>query len=70
MLTMNHFTRRERQVLELLSAGAVNKDIGEVLGIGVETVKEHVYNIMRKTGIHNRVQLAVWFVENRNSQRN
>jgi DNA-binding NarL/FixJ family response regulator len=37
-----------------------NKDIGDVLDISHETVKEHVQHILRKIGVRDRTQAAVW----------
>jgi len=47
----NHFaslTPRERQVMDLVVAGELNKQIGAELGISVITVKAHRGNVMRK----------------------
>jgi DNA-binding NarL/FixJ family response regulator len=42
-----------------------NKRIAEDLGISYETVKEHVQHILRKIGVNDRTQAAVWAVRNR-----
>lgn len=49
---------REEEVLELLSQGKSNADIGEALHIEVGTVKNHVHNILTKLGVANRRQAA------------
>lgn len=57
-------TSRERQVLTLLSDGATNKEIAASLEISYETVKEHVQNVLRKLGVMDRTQAAVWAARN------
>lgn len=42
--------------------GLSNEEISQALGIGVETVKEHVRNILRKLEVNDRTQAAVWAV--------
>jgi DNA-binding CsgD family transcriptional regulator len=42
-------TQRERQVLALQQRGESNKDIAGILGIGVQTVKNHLHHIRVKT---------------------
>ena len=53
------FTRREKEVLEMLVAGRSNKEIGSPLGIGERTVKAHVAKLLRKVGVQNRIALSV-----------
>ena len=52
-------TTRESQVLRHLALGLSNKDIGRSLSISIETVKEHVQNVLRKMGVVDRTQAAV-----------
>lgn len=47
---------REREVLELASRGMPNRRIAEQLGLGEETVKSHVANLMRKLGAGSRTE--------------
>lgn len=53
-------TRREYQVLLHLAYGLSNREIGYSLSISVETVKEHVQNIMRKLDTQDRTAAAFW----------
>ncbi len=53
-------TDREHQVLQRIALGLSNKEIAKQLHISDETVKEHVRNILRKTGQTRRTQAAVW----------
>jgi DNA-binding NarL/FixJ family response regulator len=55
-------TQRESQVLRHMALGLSNKEIGRSLDISVETVKEHVQNILRKIQVSDRTQAAVWAV--------
>lgn len=55
-------TQRESQVLRQLALGLTNKEIAQALEISYETVKEHVQNILRKVGVSDRTQAAVWAV--------
>ncbi len=55
-------TRRESEVLRQLANGLTNKEIAQALGISYETVKEHVQHILRKVGVTDRTQAAVWAV--------
>ena len=55
-------TQREFQVLRHIALGLSNKEIAKSLGISVETVKEHVQSILRKSRAVDRTQIAVWAV--------
>jgi len=55
-------TPREFQVLKIISLGLSNQEIADSLGISIETVKEHVQNILRKLRVKDRTQAAVWAV--------
>jgi DNA-binding NarL/FixJ family response regulator len=51
---------REREVLELLTRGAANKEIAAALKISENTVKNHLKNIMEKLHLENRVQVVAY----------
>lgn len=55
-------TRRESEVLKQLALGLSNKEIAQALNISYETVKEHVQHVLRKLGVSDRTQAAVWAV--------
>ena len=55
-------TQRESEVLHQLALGLTNKEIAQSLQISYETVKEHVQHILRKIGVTDRTQAAVWAV--------
>ena len=50
------FSKRETQVLELLSKGKTNRQIGETLFISESTVKFHVHAILKKLDVGNRTE--------------
>ncbi|HUL57660.1 MAG TPA: response regulator transcription factor [Anaeromyxobacteraceae bacterium] len=51
-------TDREKQVLKLVAEGRSNKEVAEVLGIGVKTAMSHREHVMEKLGVHNRTELV------------
>jgi DNA-binding NarL/FixJ family response regulator len=55
-------TKRESEVLKQLALGLSNKEIAQALAISYETVKEHVQHVLRKLGVSDRTQAAVWAV--------
>lgn len=56
-------TNRELQVLRHVALGLSNREIGFSLKISIETVKEHVQNILRKLDAPDRTAAAVWAVK-------
>ena len=48
-------TDRELEILNLLTLGYRNKEIGEKLFISIPTVKTHIYNIYRKLHVQSRI---------------
>jgi DNA-binding NarL/FixJ family response regulator len=56
-------TPRESQVLAHVAYGLSNEEIARSLEISVETVKEHVQNLLRKLAVNDRTQAAVWAVQ-------
>ncbi len=55
-------TKRENEVLKQLALGLSNKEIAQTLSISYETVKEHVQHVLRKLGVSDRTQAAIWAV--------
>lgn len=51
-------TKREREVIMLLSEGMSNKEIGQKVRISTYTVKSHIHNIMEKLALHTRLEIA------------
>lgn len=57
-------TPRERQVLAHLAFGLSNREISNSMEISLETVKEHVQNVLRKLKTKDRTAAAVWAIRN------
>lgn len=55
-----HLTKRELQILTHLALGLSNREISSLLSISLETVKEHVQNVLRKLKASDRTEAAVW----------
>ncbi|MBN2539719.1 MAG: response regulator transcription factor [Deltaproteobacteria bacterium] len=55
-------TKRERQLLELVSISLTNDEIAERLFISTKTVKTHVRNIFEKLGSRNRVDATLLYI--------
>ena len=51
-------TKREQEVIGLLSDGMSNKEIGQRIHISTYTVKSHIHNIMEKLALHTRLEIA------------
>ena len=58
-------TKRERQVIELISDGYTNKEIAQQLHLSTYTVKSHVHNILEKLALNTRVQIAKYLHDSR-----
>lgn len=57
-------TKRESEVLQLLTDGQSNRTIGETLFISEKTVKNHVSSILQKMGVNDRTQAVVTAIKN------
>ena len=58
-LLSKEFTNREKEVMNLISLGFRNYEIGKKLNISEPTVKTHLRNIYSKSDIHDRANLAI-----------
>lgn len=55
-------TPREREVARLVAAGMRNRQIADSLFISLATVKDHVHNILSKTGLEGRAAIvSAWY---------
>jgi two-component system response regulator DevR len=68
---LNQLTPRERDILELISAGKTNREIGAELFLAEKTVKNYVSNLLSKLGMGHRSEAAAYAarLEERRSQR-
>ncbi len=57
---LTELTPREREVLSLITTGASNREIAEILYISEKTVKNHVTNILSRLNLRDRTQAAVF----------
>jgi len=60
---LGFLTKQERRVLKLVKEGQTNKEIALTLCLSPSTVRRHIENILRKLGLKNRVQAAVFAVQ-------
>lgn len=61
---INQLTRRERDILQLISDGMTNKAIARKLDISESTVKVHVKYLLKKMNLKSRLEAAVWALQN------
>lgn len=61
---LEKLTKRELQVLKLLSIGKLNRQVADELSISERTVKNHVSNIFKKIDVKDRTQAAVFAIRN------
>ena len=56
-------TPTETKVLQYVARGMSNREIAQVMGVSQRTIESHVSNMLAKTGLHNRTELARWAIE-------
>jgi DNA-binding NarL/FixJ family response regulator len=57
-------TPTELRVVQYVARGMANREIAEELRVSQRTIESHVSNMLGKTGLHNRTELARWAIEN------
>jgi len=63
-----HLTKRESQLVELVSRGLKNKEIAACLGITEGTVKIYFSKLFQKVGANDRLELALFGLKNMTNQ--
>jgi two-component system response regulator DevR len=58
-------SKRELEVLRLVSQGKSNREIAEVLSVSEKTVRNHVSSLLSKLGLNNRIELATYAIKHR-----
>ena len=58
-------TGRELQIVSAVALGFINRDIAKEFSISEQTVKHHISNIFDKTGVSNRLELALFALNHR-----
>jgi DNA-binding NarL/FixJ family response regulator len=57
-------TPTELRVVHFVARGMANREIADELNVSQRTIESHVSNMLGKTGLHNRTELARWAIEN------
>ena len=52
-------TRRQIEIVRLLAAGESTDSIAAELGIAIDTVRNHIRNLLRRLGVHSRIEAVV-----------
>lgn len=60
-----NFTRREKEILQLLCEGLSNKEIADALFISERTVLGHKTNLLSKTNTKNSISLMAYAIKNK-----
>jgi DNA-binding NarL/FixJ family response regulator len=53
-----HLTRREKEILRMVIDGKHNKEIAEASGKSIRTIETHRFNIMKKLGVNNAIDMV------------
>ena len=64
-INLQFFNQREREILNLIAEGYKRKEIADDLNISVKTVEKYLYNLRRKTNLHNTSSLLDYAFEKR-----
>lgn len=58
-------TPTELKVVQLVAQGLSNREIADVMNVSQRTIESHVSNMLGKTSLHNRTELARWALESK-----
>jgi DNA-binding NarL/FixJ family response regulator len=56
-------TPTELKVVQFVARGMANREIADQMNVSQRTIESHVSNMLGKTGLHNRTELARWAIE-------
>jgi DNA-binding NarL/FixJ family response regulator len=59
---MKNISKREMEVMALVSESMTNEEIAQKLFLSAKTVKTHIRNLFEKTGIRNRVEAVLLYI--------
>ncbi|MGQ9629528.1 MAG: response regulator transcription factor [bacterium] len=59
---MDRLTGREREVLQLVAEGYLNKEIASAMGLSVKTIEAHIRRVMNKLNIRDRIGLVKYAI--------
>jgi DNA-binding NarL/FixJ family response regulator len=62
-VNLQFITQREREILNLIAQGYKSTEIADDLNISVRTVEKYLYNLRRKTNLHNTSSLLDYAFE-------
>lgn len=62
-------TKREQSLVQLVAEGRTNRDISRELGLSEHTVRNYLFRIFNKLGTSNRLELALYAINQRESKR-
>ena len=65
VLASVELTPTELKVVQLVARGLPNREIAQTLNVSQRTIESHVSNMLCKTGLSNRTELARWAIETR-----
>jgi len=64
-VNLQFITQREREILNLIAEGYKSTEIADDLNISVRTVEKYLYNLRRKTNVHNTSSLLDYALKRR-----
>lgn len=62
------FSKRERQVADLLSRGYSEKEVADILRVSPDTINKHTKNIREKFGLHKNSEIILKYISERNNK--
>jgi len=62
---MKDVSKREMEIMALISESLTNEEIAQKLFLSAKTIKTHIRNIFEKTGVRNRVEAAFLYIRHR-----